>query len=70
MPSVSFTAVDRMSLRWYQSTYHPLTGGKSGTIVVVVMLIEEQPEVDAKSIVAAAANILEPEINGIALHSL
>jgi hypothetical protein len=55
MPAVPDAALERMGLRWNQTTFHPFTSEESRAAVLVLVVMEECPGVDAKAVVEAAA---------------
>jgi hypothetical protein len=64
LPAVPDSALERMGLRWNETTFRSFTGGEPRTTVLILISMEEQPGVDAKAVVETAARMLEPEING------
>jgi hypothetical protein len=63
-PSLTEAQLSQMGLQWRENHFTPFGGGQAQTNVLVVVVMVEQPGVDAVAVVQAAADLLEPEING------
>jgi hypothetical protein len=63
IPSVTDEQLLNLGLRWNVTNYHSLTGGGSGTIVTISVLMQIGEGYDAQAIVNTAVKIIESEIN-------
>ena len=64
LPQLTDTQLSQLGLRWNQTTFQSFTGQGSSTTVTIIVVVGTDGTFDPAPILAAAAAILEPEING------
>ena len=63
LPSVTDSQLSTLNLKWTETHFKSFTGKGSSSAVTVSVGIQFDSSFDPKSIIATAAEILEPEIN-------
>jgi hypothetical protein len=63
-PSLTDAQLARMGLRWNENHFRTVNTGETSTSVTVTVALDEQPGIDAASLVKTAAALLDGEING------